>query len=86
MSIGKRPSELLNSKTALTYDDVLMVPQRSEVKSRKDPSLSSKLTPKITLETPFISANMDTLTEHQMMIAMDQMGAVGILHRFMSVE
>tara|TARA_B100000609_G_C17222733_1_gene441625 strand:- start:14217 stop:15200 length:984 start_codon:yes stop_codon:yes gene_type:complete len=63
-----------------------MVPQRSEVKSRKDPSLSSKLTPKITLETPFISANMDTLTEHQMMIAMDQMGAVGILHRFMSVE
>ncbi|NCN42315.1 guanosine monophosphate reductase [bacterium] len=86
MSIGKSPSELLKSNTAYTYDDVLMVPQRSEVKSRKDPSLQTKLTQKITLEMPFISANMDTVTEHPMMIAMNQLGGIGILHRFMSIE
>jgi IMP dehydrogenase len=86
MKIGKTPTELIALDNALTYDDVLMVPQRSEVKSRKDPNLSSLLTSKTTLGLPFISANMDTLTEHQMMIAMHQMGGLGILHRFMSVE
>lgn len=86
MKTGKTPQELLNSDKALTYDDVLMVPQRSEVRSRKDPSLSSQLTKKVSLELPFIAANMDTITEHQMMIAMHQMGGLGILHRFMSIE
>lgn len=86
MKVGKTPEQLLNSEKAFTYDDVLMVPQRSEVKSRKDPSLSSQLTKKITLELPFISANMDTVTEHQMMIAMHKMGGLGILHRFMSID
>lgn len=86
MKVGKTPTELLSRDQALTYDDVLMVPQKSEVRSRKDPNLSSKLTKKVTLDLPFISANMDTVTEHQMMIAMHQMGGLGILHRFMSIE
>lgn len=71
---------------ALTYDDVLIVPQKSEVRSRKDPDLSTQLTKNIRIEKPFISANMDTVTESEMAIAMDKLGAFGILHRFMTVE
>lgn len=71
---------------ALTYDDVLIVPQKSEVRSRKDPDLSTQLTKNIRIQKPFISANMDTITESEMLIAMDKLGAFGILHRFMTIE
>lgn len=70
----------------LTFDDVLIMPKRSDVRSRRDPSLRSQLTRKLTLETPLISANMDTVTEQDMAIAMHQMGGLGILHRFMTTE
>lgn len=70
----------------LTFDDVLIIPRKSEVRSRRDPSLKSKITKTKTLETPIISANMDTVTEHGMAIAMHQMGGMGILHRFMNVD
>ena len=70
----------------LTFDDVLLIPSKSEVKSRRDPSLKTKLTKTKSLETPIISANMDTVTESKMAIAMHQMGGLGILHRFMSIE
>lgn len=69
----------------LTFDDVLIVPAKSDVKSRRDPSLTSKLTKKISIDTPIISANMDTITEAEMAIAMHQMGGVGILHRFVTI-
>lgn len=69
----------------LTFDDVLIAPAKSEVRSRRDPSLKSQLTKKVSIETPIISANMDTVTEADMAIAMNQMGAVGILHRFASI-
>jgi IMP dehydrogenase len=71
---------------ALTFDDVLIVPAKSEVRSRRDPVLTSRLTKGFNFETPIISANMDTVTEAEMAIAMDHLGAFGILHRFMSVE
>jgi IMP dehydrogenase len=70
----------------LTFDDVLIVPAKSEVRSRRDPVLTSRLTKGLNVETPIISANMDTVTEAEMAIAMDHLGAFGILHRFMSVE
>ena len=70
----------------LTFDDVLVIPAKSEVRSRRDPVLTSRLTKNLNFETPIISANMDTVTEAEMAIAMDQLGAFGILHRFMSVE
>lgn len=70
----------------LTFDDVLIVPAKSDVRSRRDPVLSSRLTRNITIETPLISANMDTITEAEMAIAMDRLGAFGILHRFMTTE
>jgi IMP dehydrogenase len=67
----------------LTFDDVLIVPSKSEVRSRRDPVLTSRLTKGLDFETPIISANMDTITEAEMAIAMN---GLGILHRFMSVE
>ena len=70
----------------LTFDDVLLIPRKSEVRSRRDPSLKTKLTKTKFLETPIIAANMDTVTESGMAIAMHKMGGLGILHRFMTIE
>ncbi|MBC7465928.1 MAG: IMP dehydrogenase [Bdellovibrio sp.] len=70
----------------LTFDDVLIIPSKSEVRSRRDPSLKSRLTKTKFLETPIISANMDTVTEAKMAIAMNAMGGLGVLHRFMNIE
>lgn len=75
-----------NRQRGLTFDDVLIVPKKSDIKSRRDPSLRSQLTKTKQLETPIISANMDTVTEAPMAIAMYKMGGLGILHRFMSIE
>jgi len=70
----------------LTYDDVLIVPKRSRVKSRKEISLKTKLTNNIHLNIPIISANMDTVTESKMAIAMAKAGGIGFIHRFLSIH
>jgi IMP dehydrogenase len=70
----------------LTFDDVLIMPKRSDVRSRRDPSLTSRLTKKLMIDTPIISANMDTITGPEMAIAMSKLGALGILHRFATIE
>ncbi|HSL28777.1 MAG TPA: IMP dehydrogenase [Anaerolineales bacterium] len=72
-------------KTALTYDDVLLVPQYSDVDSRRTLSTKSWLTKKISLQVPIISANMDVVTESDMAIAMSREGGIGIIHRFMTI-
>jgi IMP dehydrogenase len=69
----------------LTFDDVLLVPQYSEIRSRSDVSLKTKLTKNIQLNMPFISSNMDTVTEHDMAIAMAKNGGIGIIHRYCSI-
>ena len=66
----------------LTFDDVLLVPQRSPIASRKDVETSSWLTPGICLQVPIISANMDTVTEAAMAIAMARPGRLGVIHPF----
>ena len=71
--------------TALSYDDVLLVPQKSEVKSRQDVDTSTQLTRNISLKIPIVSANMDTVTESAMAIAMAQEGGIGIVHRFCDI-
>ena len=71
--------------TALTYDDVLLVPQYSDVDSRRTLSTRSWLTRKIELQSPIVSANMDVVTESEMAIAMAREGGIGIIHRFMTI-
>ncbi|HTE48457.1 MAG TPA: IMP dehydrogenase [Candidatus Paceibacterota bacterium] len=73
-----------NFKEGLTYDDVLLVPQYSEVLPR-DVNITSYLTKKIKLNVPVISAAMDTVTEGLMAIAMAKEGGIGILHKNMSI-
>lgn len=70
----------------LTFDDVLLIPKRSPVRSRGDVDTSTRLTPTIALHIPIVSANMDTVTEAKMAIAMAQAGGIGIIHRFMTIE
>ncbi|WII70839.1 IMP dehydrogenase [Bdellovibrio sp. 22V] len=78
--------DIKNRGRGLTFDDVLIVPARSDIRSRRDPHLTTKLTKNISIETPIISANMDTITEYDMAFAMNQLGGVGILHRFITIE
>ena len=73
-------------RTGLTYDDVLLVPRRSRLRSRQDVSTRTQLTRRIELEIPVVSANMDTVTTAPMAIALAQLGGIGVVHRFLSVE
>ena len=76
----------IRTQPALTFDDVLLVPKRSSIRSRSSVDPSSWLVPGIRLAAPIISANMDTVTEAPMAIAMAQAGGIGILHRFLPAE
>ena len=72
-------------KRALTFEDVLLVPQYSEVLPR-EVSLESKLTKNISLKIPMVSAAMDTVTEYRAAIAMARLGGIGIIHKNMDIE
>lgn len=72
-------------KTGYTFDDVLLVPNKSEVLPR-DVSLKTQLTKNITLNMPLMSAGMDTVTEAKMAISMAREGGIGIIHKNMSIE
>ena len=69
----------------ITFDDVLLVPQYSEVTPNMV-DLTTYLTKKIKLNIPMMSAGMDTVTEHRMAIAMARQGGIGIIHKNMSIE
>jgi IMP dehydrogenase len=73
------------AKEALTFDDVLLIPQHSEVLP-KDVLLNTYLTKKIKLNIPLMSAGMDTVTESKMAIAIAREGGIGIIHKNMSIE
>lgn len=72
-------------KRALTFEDVLLVPAKSEILPR-EVCTKTKLTKKIDLNIPFISAAMDTVTEYEAAIAMARLGGIGIIHKNMDIE
>lgn len=71
---------------ALSYDDVLLVPQYSEIKSRSDVDLSSQISPRVKLQIPLISINMTDVTGVEMAIALGKLGGIGFLPRFDAPE
>jgi IMP dehydrogenase len=73
-------------KEALTYDDVLLVPQYSDIEGRKEVDIDSMLDKSLKLLVPIISSPMDTVTEEKMVIAMSYAGGLGIVHRYNTIE
>jgi IMP dehydrogenase len=76
----------LEFKEGLTFDDVLLVPKYSDITSRSQTNLSTKLSRNISINIPFVSANMDTVTESAMAVAMARAGGIGIIHRFLTIK
>ncbi|HLB48492.1 MAG TPA: IMP dehydrogenase [Anaerolineales bacterium] len=76
----------LRPDTALTFDDVLLVPRRSAIRSRQAVNTRACFSRSIEVAIPIVSSNMDTVTESAMAMAMARMGGIGVIHRFMTVE
>ncbi len=70
----------------LSYDDVLLIPQKTDISSRSLVDTSTFLTKNIKINIPIVSANMDTVTESDMAVTMAMAGGVGIIHRFLTIE
>ena len=70
----------------VTFDDVLLVPKKTAVRSRKEVHTNTRFSRGMELKIPIVSAPMDTVTEHAMAITMARAGGIGVIHRFMSIE
>lgn len=75
-----------DSNTLLTFQDVLLEPQYSEIESRSTISLETNVTPLRKLRIPIVAANMDTVCESAMAIAIGNIGGLGVIHRYMNYE
>lgn len=73
-------------REGLTFDDVLLVPKYSNITSRSQTDLTTKLSRNISINIPFVSANMDTVTESSMAVTMARAGGIGIIHRFLTIK
>jgi len=76
----------LHGNQALTYDDIQLIPGYSDIESRSSIDLSTQLTTNYRIKVPFIASPMDTVCDSEMAIAMMELGGVGCIHRFMSIE
>jgi len=76
----------MKMKKAISYDDVLLIPQFSNIRSRKEIDLTSDLGKNLKLKVPIISSPMDTVTESMMAGSMSYLGGLGIIHRYCSIE
>lgn len=75
-----------NLRVGLAFDDVLLVPRRSGIRSRQDVSLRTQLSRRVTLGLPVVAANMDTVCEAPMAIAVARVGGIGMVHRFLPID
>jgi IMP dehydrogenase len=73
-------------RLGLTFDDVLLVPRRSDVTTRSQVDTRSRFSRRIEIAIPIVSANMDAVTESEMAIAMAREGGIGVIHRFLTIE
>ena len=76
----------MDIREGLTFDDVLLVPKYSNITSRSQTSLATKMSRNISLNIPLVSANMDTVTESAMAVVMAREGGIGIIHRFLTIK
>ena len=83
MSLMFDAKTICDRSKGLTFDDVLLVPRHSQISSRRDPDLKTRLTKNYSLDIPLVAANMDTITEKEMACALSKIGGAGIVHRFM---
>ncbi len=82
--MGRFEQKLVNALKGYTFDDVLLIPQATDVEP-KDVDVSTKITPNVMLKIPILSAAMDTVTEWEMAVAMAREGGLGVIHRNMSI-
>lgn len=73
-------------REALTYDDIQIIPIYSEVETRSQCNLRTRFTKNYFIDKPYVSSPMDTITEYDMALRISQLGGVGCIHRFMSIE
>jgi IMP dehydrogenase/GMP reductase len=69
-----------------SFDDILIVPKYNKISSRKDVNFKTKVTKNHSIDIPIIAANMDTICESQMAIALGRLGGLGVIHRFLSID
>ena len=76
----------MSIRLGLSFDDVLLVPQLTLLKSRAEADTTGWITPHLILKTPFLSSNMDTVTSQRMALSMSRLGGTGVIHQFQSPE
>ncbi len=81
-----QPVRSAEIRVALSYDDVMLIPQRSGIGSRADVETRTRFSRGLEIAVPIVSANMDTITDSNMAIAMARAGGIGVIHRFLSVD
>ena len=73
-------------RVGLTFDDVLLVPRRSSIRSRQGVVVTTRLSRNVEIAIPIVAANMDTVCEWEMAVALGRLGGIGIIHRFLTIE